>query len=64
MVRDSNFGTSQRYFSRLCLVFASIRKLRASYGADPSFDKDPMITLFHSVCLGDLISNSRPLVLC
>ena len=64
MVRDSNFGTSQRYFSRLCFVSASIRKPSASYDADPSFDKDPMITLFHSFWLGDLISNSRPLVLC
>ena len=64
MVRDSNFGTSQRYFSRLCFVSPSIRKLWASYDADPPFDKDPMITLFHSVRLGDLISNSRPLVLC
>ena len=64
MVRDSNFGTSQRYFSRLCFVSASIRKPRASYDADTSFDKDPMITLFHYVWLGDLISNSRPLVLC
>jgi hypothetical protein len=64
MVRDSNFGTSQRYFSRLCFVSASIRNPRASYDADPSFDEHPMITLFHSVWLGDLISNSRPLVLC
>ena len=64
MVRDSNFGTSQRYFSRFCFVSALVGKLRASYETDPSFDKDLMITLFHSVCLGDLISNSRPLVLC
>ena len=49
MMRDSNFGTSQRYFSRLRFVSASIRKLRASYEAEPSFDKDPVITLFHSV---------------